>query len=73
MEGSIREAAGPLLSSVSLFDTYTGEQVAGGKKSLAYALVFQSDQGTLKDSDVDAIVEGIVERVTRDHAAELRS
>ncbi len=73
LEGTIREAAGPLLESISLFDTYTGEQVGAGKKSMAYALVFRSAEGTLKDSDVDARVRGIIDRVSREHEAELRS
>ena len=32
----------PLVTNVVLFDVYSGKQVAAGKKSLAYSLVYQS-------------------------------
>ncbi len=73
LEGTIREAAGELLESVELFDTYAGEQVGAGSKSLAYSLVFRSRTGTLKDADVDAVIARIVEQAAAHHAAELRS
>ena len=40
-----------LISEVKLFDVYSGKQVAEGKKSLAYRLVYQSPDKTLTDED----------------------
>ncbi|MFQ5857681.1 MAG: phenylalanine--tRNA ligase subunit beta, partial [Anaerolineae bacterium] len=43
----IREAGGELLRRVELFDVYTGAQIPGGKKSLAYSLTYQAQDRTL--------------------------
>ena len=51
VEAVIREAGGYLLRSVRLFDVFQGEQIGHGKKSLAYALTFQSDDKSLRDKD----------------------
>ena len=62
VEKALREGAGPLLESVSLFDVYTGEQVGEGKKSLAFALRFRGDK-TLTDSDATELLylsEGVI-------------
>ena len=37
---TIQRAGRPLLASVRMFDEYRGEQIASGKRSLAYALSF---------------------------------
>ena len=49
---ALRNAGGPLLVQVELFDVYQGEHMEEGKKSLAYHLTFQSRSKTLKDKDV---------------------
>lgn len=41
------------LRSFELFDQYTGDRVAQGQKSLAWRFVFESQQKTLTDSEVD--------------------
>ncbi|HJE51525.1 MAG TPA: phenylalanine--tRNA ligase subunit beta [Tessaracoccus flavescens] len=50
VEDALREGAGPLLESISLFDVYSGDQAGEGKKSLAFALRFRSDK-TLTDAE----------------------
>ncbi|WKY48882.1 phenylalanine--tRNA ligase subunit beta [Eubacteriaceae bacterium ES3] len=56
----IRENSGELLESVDLFDVYTGEQVAEGYKSLAYALSFRHMEKTLSDDDINPVIEKIL-------------
>ena len=73
VEGAIREAGGALLSGLVLFDLYAGEQIGGGKKSLAYALEFQPRDRTLTDGEVEEIVGGIVRHVGATCRAVLRS
>jgi phenylalanyl-tRNA synthetase beta chain len=73
VEEAIREAGGTLLSGLVLFDLYAGEQIGGGKKSLAYALEFQPNDRTLTDGEVDGIVGGIVAHVRSRCRAVLRS
>ena len=36
---------------MELFDVYRGENVAGGRKSLAYHVLLQSERKTLTDKD----------------------
>ncbi|KEI43784.1 phenylalanine--tRNA ligase subunit beta [Saccharopolyspora rectivirgula] len=63
----VREGAGELLEDVRLFDTYSGEQVGEGKKSLAFALRFRAPDRTLKQEEAvearDAAVAAAVERL----------
>ncbi|UCF79266.1 MAG: phenylalanine--tRNA ligase subunit beta [Candidatus Eiseniibacteriota bacterium] len=57
----IRGLAGEHLQRLELFDVYTGEAIAEGKKSLAYSLSFQSTRRTLSDTDVERIMQRIVQ------------
>jgi len=70
---AIRQGGGTLLREVTLFDVYRGKQVPAGKKSLAYALTYQADDRTLKDSDVEKARRRIVARLGQTVGAELRS
>ncbi|TET14742.1 MAG: phenylalanine--tRNA ligase subunit beta, partial [Dehalococcoidia bacterium] len=63
----------PLVSQVTLFDVYSGDQVPGGKKSLAFSIRYQSLQRTLTDEEVDGTQQEIVERLQRELGATLRS
>ncbi|RPJ60554.1 MAG: phenylalanine--tRNA ligase subunit beta, partial [Acidobacteria bacterium] len=68
----IREAGGPLLADVRLFDVYRGQQVAGGQKSLAVSLAFQAPDRTLTDAEVDGTTHAVVEALTARLGAQLR-
>ncbi len=51
-----------LLKSVDLFDVYENEeQLGAGKKSYAISLFFQDDKKTLKDKDVDKVVDKLIQ------------
>jgi phenylalanyl-tRNA synthetase beta chain len=62
----------PLVSEVILFDVYSGKQVAPGKKSLAYRVVYQSPTHTLTDEDVNKVQQQILDRLTGELGATLR-
>ncbi|GAA2592715.1 phenylalanine--tRNA ligase subunit beta [Streptomyces axinellae] len=66
VESALRAGAGELLESLRLFDVFTGEQLGGGRKSLAYALRFRAPDRTLKAEEAsaarDAAVAAAVER-----------
>jgi phenylalanyl-tRNA synthetase beta chain len=62
-----------LISEVILFDVYSGKQVAGGKKSLAYRLVYQSTKHTLTDEEVNKVQEQILKRLAAELGATLRA
>ena len=52
VEAALRAGAGPSLESLVLFDTYRGDQVGEGRKSLAFRLTFRSDERTLSTDEV---------------------
>ncbi|PJE64910.1 MAG: phenylalanine--tRNA ligase subunit beta [Candidatus Ryanbacteria bacterium CG10_big_fil_rev_8_21_14_0_10_43_42] len=56
----IENTAGELLVDTDLIDMYEGSEIPDGKKSLVFRLVFQSHEHTLKDSDVDGIMQKIM-------------
>ncbi len=68
----IYEAGGETVDSVRLFDVYEGEQVAEGKKSLAYTITYHSPTETLTDKAVNARHEKVIQRLNQALGAELR-
>jgi phenylalanyl-tRNA synthetase beta chain len=73
VEALIRQTGGKLLASVRLFDVFRSEQVGAGKKSLAYALAYQSAEGTLTEKESGQIRSRIIQRLDRELGAKLRS
>lgn len=75
--GSIQKAmedtCGELLESVTLFDVYEGAQVGRGQKSAAFSLTFRSADRTLKDDDVNSLIETLLDRLKQEFGAALRS
>lgn len=70
---TIAEAGAPLVKDVQVFDLYQGEHMEEGKKSLAYNLLYLDPNRTLKDKEVEAAHENILNAVKEQHKAELRS
>jgi len=68
-----REAVGPMLASIRVFDVYEGDQLPDGKKSIALNLSFQSNSGTLSDEDAHALRQRIVEHLEEQLGGELRA
>ncbi len=62
-----------LVADMQLFDLYEGKQVPEGKKSLAFRLTYQSAGQTLKDEEVDKVQQRILERLSKELGATLRS
>ncbi|MDB4973281.1 MAG: Phenylalanyl-tRNA synthetase beta chain [Myxococcaceae bacterium] len=69
----LREAGGPLLDAVELFDLYRGGQLESGKKSLAFRLTYRDPEATLTDQRVDDAHARVVEEAQRRFAASLRA
>jgi len=65
-------AGAPLLRKVELYDHYGGKNIQEGKKSLTYALTFQSADKTLADEEVNPIFEKIVKTLFSQFGATLR-
>ena len=68
-----REAAGPELRGMRVFDVYRGEQAGVGRKSIAFRVEFQSPERTLTDEDGAALRERIVALLAERFGATLRA
>lgn len=62
-----------ILRSVGLFDVYEGKNLESGKKSYAVSFIFQDDKQTLKDAQVDLIMEKIRLELEKNLGAVLRA
>ncbi|SDP06761.1 phenylalanyl-tRNA synthetase beta subunit [Nakamurella panacisegetis] len=63
---------GELLELVRLFDVYTGDQVAGGSKSLAFSLVVRAPDRTLTAAEALTVRDAAVAEAARRTGAVLR-
>ncbi|MDB5985039.1 MAG: phenylalanine--tRNA ligase subunit beta [Nevskia sp.] len=70
---AVREAAGPLLRSASVFDVYRGAGLAPGHKSIAMGLIFQDSSRTLSLDEIDAAVGEIAASISTKLGASVRS
>ena len=62
----------PLVTEVTLFDLYRGEQIPEGKKSFAIRIIYQSPGHTLTDEEVDQTQEQMLARLHQELGATLR-
>lgn len=62
---AIKKSAGSLLLNTEVFDVYTGKGIEEGKKSLAYALTFGTNDRTLTDEEINTILDKIIERLSK--------
>jgi len=69
---AIRESGGPSLLTAEIFDRYEGSGVPEGCTSLAFRLVFQRPDRTLKDDEVAAATDRVVRVLERRFDAKLR-
>jgi phenylalanyl-tRNA synthetase beta chain len=61
-----------LLKRINLFDVYQGEKIAEGKKSYAISFILQDIEGTLTDSQIDAVMEKIAGAFEKETGARIR-
>jgi phenylalanyl-tRNA synthetase beta chain len=70
---AIREAAGPELRSLAVFDEYRGAQIGDGKRSLAFRVAFGSPDRTLTDEEAGELRSRIVAALADRFGAVLRA
>jgi phenylalanyl-tRNA synthetase beta chain len=68
----IRASGGALIQKARLFDVYTGEGIPEGKKSLAFALTYQSPERTLTSQEIERAQSAILEALGAKFGARLR-
>jgi len=60
------------ITSVELFDVYTGENVGENEKSLAFNITFEDRTKTLENQEIDEFVDVILKRLDKEFNARLR-
>ena len=68
----IKNSEEPTLQDVIIFDIYRGKGIENGSKSIALTLVMQDDAQTLTESEIDAIVNRLLNKLTNEKNAKLR-
>lgn len=69
----IEKTGGELLDSTWLFDVYTGQGVEQGKRSLAFALLWQHPSRTLEDAEIKSGMDHIIQVLEDTYQATLRA
>lgn len=69
----IEKTGGELLDSTWLFDVYTGQGVEEGKRSLAFALLWQHPSRTLEDAEIKSGMDNIIHVLENTYQATLRA
>jgi len=69
---TIRKTGPVELTHIELFDTFRGEGIGGGKKSLAYSLVYRSLERSLTDEDANAYHDAVKDALRRELKAQIR-
>lgn len=69
----IGKTGGALLDSAWLFDVYTGQGVEEGKRSLAFALLWQHPTRTLEDAEIKSGMDNILQVLEDTYKATLRA
>ena len=54
-------------------NNYEGEHIGANKKSVAINLIFQDPKGTLEENTINAVMEKILESVSKEFDAVLRA
>lgn len=68
----IEDSGRPYLETCQFFDVYTGEQIGGDQKSVAFNLVFRKPDATLTDKEMVPIMNRILERIAAATGGHLR-
>ena len=61
-----------LIKEIRLFDLYQGKPIPPGKKSLAFRLVYQREDRTLTDREVNDFHQTLVQLLSREYKGILR-
>lgn len=72
IESIIRDKGGNLVESIKLFDVYKGKQIPDNKKSVAYSIIYRSEDRTLKDEEVNKVHDEIIKAIESKLGGQLR-
>lgn len=69
---AINAVGGSLVRDIDLFDIYQGENIPQGEKNLAFHIIYQADDHTLTDKEVNALQEKIIKVLEEEKGWEVR-
>jgi phenylalanyl-tRNA synthetase beta chain len=72
IQRAILEAGEPLVKEAVLFDVYRGQQIAEGKKSMAFSLTYQAPDRTMSEKDIAKLRKRILKHLEKAVGAKLR-
>jgi phenylalanyl-tRNA synthetase beta chain len=68
----VRASGGEFLRESVLFDVYQGANLGENQKSLAFGLIFRAKDRTLKESEIEASLNVIINKIESKFSAKLR-
>ncbi|MDP2664620.1 MAG: phenylalanine--tRNA ligase subunit beta [bacterium] len=68
----MERAGGSLVADIDLFDMYEGEELQNSKKSLAFHIVYQAEDKTLRNEEVDTLHTKIIKALEENPEWEVR-
>ena len=68
----IETVGGKLVSDIDLFDIYEGEEIPGGKKNLAFHIIFQAEDRTLSSKEIEELQNKIIKALEENPEWEVR-
>ena len=72
LRDAILQAGGGLITACRLFDLFSGQGIAPGKKSIAFALGYQSPDKTLTDKEIDQAHRKVEDHLRKQFSAQIR-
>ena len=61
-----------MIQDIEVFDVYEGEHVEAGKKSVALSIVYQAEDHTLTEQEIQSVHQSVLDRLKKDCQAVLR-
>ena len=72
IEAMLKQTTKKYLTNLEVFDIYRGESIGSNKVSIAYSFTFNDSLKTLESSDVDKLMNSVINRLEREFKASIR-
>lgn len=72
LEECMEKAGSPYLQEITLFDQYVGKNIPAKKRSLAFSLAYQKENGTFTDQEIQGVQNRVGEILQRQFQVEFR-
>ncbi|HUH19240.1 phenylalanine--tRNA ligase subunit beta [Albibacterium sp.] len=72
LKGIAEKTERKILREVNVFDVYQGDKLPAGKKSYALSFIFQDEEKTLTDKQIDLVIQKFILNFEKELNAEIR-